>query len=390
MKFIRILFVGILFYGSACLGGETVTVKQLGFQPTEQPAGRCLVAGNAEFRRYGEGGFIKCKDDSLLMFFDRRRGTGDLDKSVMRVRRSRDGGQTWSEGRTVLEDPKESIIQPSLCRMEDGRIGMTFSRISLADTKQAIKQFVASADEGETWTQPVTISDGRCSYMTGTHDRLVKLDNGRMIALVHGKIKVSRPTHLVSYVFTSDNCGKTWINRTPEGLDAPENPFDKHAYGVWEASVVEVAPSRLLLYGRTSTGYIYQSRSQDGGTTWSEATQTDIPNPVAPMRLTKIPETDTLLMIRNPLVDMPSGWHGGARRALAAQVSTDGGETWSRCLQIEMIADQSQWFDYSYLLWDGDMLHLGYRAPARDSFGCSIYYQQFDKSRFLKLVESQD
>jgi hypothetical protein len=338
--------MAMLAMGTTSMGSEAITPADIDCRPTDKPVGRLLVASNKKFKRYGEGSFVKRKDGSLLLFYDRRRESGDLDKSAIAVIRSHDCGTTWSDERTVFEE-----------------------------------------DEGESWSSPVPVSGAEHSYMTGAHDRLVALSDGRLVSLVHAKTRSERPFHLVSFVYTSDNDGGTWKNRTPRGLDVDVHPFALTEYGFWETSVVEVENGRLLLYGRTASGWIYESRSENFGTTWSEPAQTHIPNPLAPMRLSRIPDTGVLLMVRNPLVDMESGWHGGVRRVLAFQTSSNGGRSWSRCRQLEFVTKQRQWFDYPFLLWDDDVLNLGYRAPTEGSFECSIYYQRIPKCKLLELAE---
>lgn len=373
--------------GAAGSGAEVqadkVTAAGLGFEPTETPKGRLLVASSAEFKRVGEGSFIDRKDGGLMLFFDVRRTTGDLDKSFIRVIRSADGGATWDAGRTAVEDANASILQPSLCRLGDGRLGMTYSR--LTDKTHAAKFFAASADEGETWGPPVPLSQGERPYMTGAHDRLIRLASGRLVSLVHGKTPAPKVSHMVSFVYTSNDRGATWVNRTPDGLDVDLKPFAASGeYGFWEPSFVEAAPGRSLLYGRTATGCLYVSRSRDDAAMWSAPEKTALPNPLAPVRLTRVPGTDTLLMFCNPLVDMASGWHGGARNVLAMRASTDGGVTWGPCRLVEFTKDPNQWYDYPLVLWTGDTLHLAYRAPHAKTFECSIYYQRLAKADLVK------
>jgi len=383
------VMLATLTMGATTMASEVITPADIDCSPTDQPVGRLLIASNRDFKRYGEGSFIVGTDGRLLLFYDRRKGSGDLDKSVIAVKQSLDRGKTWSGEKVVFEDEEASVIQPSLCRMANGQMGMTFSRILLADKYKAAKLFTSSADEGESWSTPVPVSGRERSYMTGAHDRLAVVGNGRLISLVHAKTKPRRPHHLVSYVYTSDDHGTTWVNRTPESLDVDLHPFpsSNQEFGFWETSLVELGKGALLLYGRTATGWIYESRSEDSGTTWSKPAKTPIPNPLAPMRLTRVPDTEILLMVRNPLVDMKAGWHGGVRRVLAFQTSSDGGRSWSRCRQLEFVKQTRQWFDYPFLLWDGDLLHLGYRAPMEGSFECSIYYQRIQRSKLLESAE---
>ena len=380
-----LVLLTFLLFPQLSPGDPSVDPSDLEFEPTANPSGRLLVPSSEEFKRVGEGSFIQRKDGAIMLFFDARGRIRDTDTSIIRVIQSTDNGTTWDAPRTVLFDPEASILQPSLCRLGNGRMGMSYSR--LIDRAHAEKYFVSSDDEGQTWSSDMPISKKECTYMTGPHDRLIKLSTGRLVSLIHGKKIVKRPSHLVSYVFTSDDNGDSWINCTPEGLEVDLNPYEKHEYGFWEMSLIEGEGGKALVYGRTATGYLYLSRSGDYGSSWSSPQQTDIPNSLAPVRVTRIPETRTILMFCNPIVDMRSDWHGGPRRVLAVRASTDFGVKWSALRMLEYTTSENRWFDYPFVKWLDDTLHLGYRAPRRDTWEMSLYYQRIPKIRLMRLPE---
>ena len=110
-----------LTMGATTMASEVITPADIDCSPTDQPVGRLLIASNRDFKRYGEGSFIVGTDGRLLLFYDRRKGSGDLDKSVIAVKQSLDRGKTWSGEKVVFEDEDASVIQPSLCRMANGR-----------------------------------------------------------------------------------------------------------------------------------------------------------------------------------------------------------------------------------------------------------------------------
>jgi hypothetical protein len=119
------------------------------------------------------------------------------------------------------------------------------------------------------------------------------------------------------------------------------------------------------MLGRTPNGWLWESRSADNGTTWSMPVKTAVPNPVAPPVLTRVPGTDTLVLIQNPDVDMKSGWHGGPRRALAFRTSTDGGRTWSKPTDLYRSAEEGLWVDYPAIRWIDGNLHMVWRHNYR-------------------------
>jgi hypothetical protein len=322
-----------------------------------------IVPATEEARRNGEASFIPLKDGSLLLLYGAHSKPGDWDRGEIRQIRSRDGGKTWSEPETVFSDHKRSLFQCSLARLPSGDLGLTHS--SLANGTDAIKVFRRSSDEGKTWSEPIVISDKAHAYTTGPWDKLYVLESGRVLALLHCNLKPNTTKQggpLGSYAVYSDDDGKTW-SRSPAAdvLHVADNPHRAHEWGFWEPALVEHAPGKLLMLGRTPNGWFWESRSADNGTTWSMPVKTAVRNPVAPPVLTRVPGSDMLVLIQNPEVDLKSGWHGGPRRALAFRTSTDGGCTWSEPTDLYRATEKDLWVDYPAVRWIDGNLHMVWR-----------------------------
>lgn len=339
-------------------------VRDLGLTPTPTILGQKLaVAPN--WARIGEGSLARLADGTLLLAFDARERGGDMDRSRILAVRSTDEGATWSSEVDLLADAHASILQPSLCILGDGAVGLTYSR--LLGPTQAAKWFRRSSDGGATWSEPVAVSHSESPYVTGAHDRLYRLTSGRLVALAHAKLEPIPPNHgkarLGTYVMISDDDGRTWRCTTPDALRVNvERPGGEH--GLWECALVEHAPDALLLVGRTATGWMWQSRSTDGGLSWATPEQSDLPNPLAPVWLTRQPDGDTLYLVQNLRVDLDSGWHGGRRDCLALRRSDDAGRTWSAPTAVEFTDIAEHWFDYPHGLWlSPTRLLLVYRCP---------------------------
>ena len=340
-----------------------------------------IVPHSKEAARNGEASLIELRDGSLLLMYGAHQKSGDWDCGEIRQMRSRDEGKTWSNPETVFRDPKRSLFQIAFARLANGDIGLTHT--SLANGRDAFKVFRRSMDEGETWSEPIKISDDSQEYTTGPWDKLYVLASGRVVALLHCNMKPDAKKQggpLGVYSVFSDDNGKTWT-RSPlkEVLHVSDNPLKKHEWGFWEPSLVEFSPGKLLMLGRTTTGWLWECRSEDNGSTWSAPVQSTVPNPVAPPVLTRIPDTETLVLIHNPDVKLSDSWHGGERLALAFRTSHDGGKTWSASTDIYRSPDTKLWVDYPAVRWVKGQLHLVWRHIKRRSDtsglgGTSLYH----------------
>jgi lysophospholipase L1-like esterase len=344
-----------------------------------QGTSHVIVPHSREAARNGEASLIELRDGSLLLMYGAHQKGGDWDRGEIRQIRSRDGGKTWSEPATVFHDEHRSLFQVAFARLANGDLGLTHT--SLANGRDAFKVFRRSTDEGKTWSEPLKISDDSHEYTTGPWDKLYVLASGRVIALLHCNLKPDAKKQggpLGSYTVNSDDNGKTWT-RSPsnEVLHVAENPTKKHEWGFWEPSLVETAPGKLLMLGRTTTGWLWESRSEDNGSTWSRPVQSTVANPVAPAVLTRVPGTETLVLIHNPDVKLSDSWHGGARLRLAYRTSHDGGHTWSSAEDIFRAPDAKLWVDYPAARWIKNELHLVWRHienPATAASRTSLYH----------------
>jgi hypothetical protein len=129
--------------------------------------------------RNGEGCFLKI-DNRLWMYYSYRLEGGDEGQSQIVRRYSDDNGQNWSKREIVLKHPKLGYINPALVHLADNKIGLSYAEM-VPHAAKAKRFFMASADGGKNWTNPVRIDNGEYDYNTGTHGRMYVLSNGRII-----------------------------------------------------------------------------------------------------------------------------------------------------------------------------------------------------------------
>jgi sialidase-1 len=261
-----------------------------------------------------------------------RRDSGDI---ALLVRRSEDGGQSWSEPRCVWDDPGNTCGNP--CPVVDRETGtiwllMTWNRgddpepqIIEQTSEDTRRVFVTrSEDDGMTWAEPEEITEDVklqdwTWYATGPGAgiQIEHAPHRHRLVIPCDHIEAGTKARY-SHVIYSDDHGETWVlgGRTPQS-------------GVNECEVVELTGGQLMLnmrnYDRSETTRKV-SISRDGGVTWSAlhpAPELIEPICQASIRRYRWPtEAETgLILFSNPA-------HETDRRRMTVRVSEDEGRSW--------------------------------------------------------------
>ncbi|MBI1368365.1 MAG: hypothetical protein GC162_06890 [Planctomycetes bacterium] len=332
-------------------------------QPGDTDFGTVFTDPVPGFERASEGDMIDLRDGSLLFAYGQWPTYSDDAQGVrLGMRRSTDGGKTWTEPVALMSDPKYDLYHPSLARLGNGELGLSYTKRLPAEPRQqkGEKAFRWSSDEGKTWSDEVLISDGDWQfYQTSAVDRLLVTSSGRLVHPVSRRRIQSKPYLIGTLIYTSDDHGRTWQRRTPD-------PIEEKRRGMFhEADVVEYAPGKLLMLGRTMAGRFYESRSEDNGDSWSEGVPSNIPSAVAPPKLLRDPADGSILLVWNPYVGGGDTHALGPRLILGMWRSRDGGRTWSGYRQLvykpDLITTARNGytgFCYASGLFVGDTLHL--------------------------------
>ena len=136
-----------------------------------------------------------------------------------------------------------------------------------------------------------------------------------------------------------------------------------------EPGVVELADGRLLMIIRTSTGYLYRSWSDDNGTTWSKAEQTDIVSPESPATLKVLPNGRGLLLVWNNNPEAVKNYRA-RRNPMTIAVSRDNGMTWENIRNIEDSPANS--YAYTSIVYVKDSAILTYYDTEQWSKGLAL------------------
>lgn len=280
---------------------------------------------SAEYPRHSEGDIIELKDGTLLLAWSRFTGGGnDASTAHIAAVTSKDGGKTWGEPYVIQENTGgQNVMSLSFLRLNSGKIAMFYLEKNSNSDLQVHYRF--SADEGKTWG-PVQKIPAPAGYNIVNNDRVIQLNNGRIIVPISFSPDIGKPDPLWVFCMYSDDEGKTW-NRTTPDLHCPKR-------GAMEPGVVPLADGRVLMVIRNQMGCIYTSMSKDKGATWSEPIPTDIRSPESPATIKRIPRSKDLLLVWNNNYQSERGM-GGQRSPLTAAISKDNGRNWINVRNIE-------------------------------------------------------
>ncbi len=240
---------------------------------------------------------------------------------------SDDGGRTWSPPVKALDIPGKLDADP--CLLWDGRRLFVYSTtVPMKRTViESSQMYVATSEKGTEWTAPQEIVLP-FAYSVGKRHRVVPLIDGSFAMPISWDLWAQRGTpartegemDLASGVLKSKN-GMEW--RAFGALHTTDRKVTPSSTGgVCEPAVVELRNGELYMLLRTGTNFLYESRSQDNGVTWSDPRPSPLVSHNTPAALWRIEgHTDEIVAIWNhsPLNRYP----------LSVAISSDGGKSWS-------------------------------------------------------------
>jgi len=242
---------------------------------------------------------------------------------------SDDDGKTWSSPIKTMDIPGQFDGDPSV--IIDGKRILVIASTVIPPNKinKSEVWMAVSEDDGHSWSAPTEIETG-FKYFVGKRHIGLKLKDGTLVMPASYDIWAEKGTpaktegemDLKSGVLLSKDGGKTWVPHIELYLFVPKvTPFSTG--GVVEPAIVELANGDLYMLLRTGTEYLYESRSSNGGKTWSTPVQSQLHGhntPASLWRLDSRPEEIIAIWNNSPRDRFP----------LSVAISADGGKTWSR------------------------------------------------------------
>lgn len=288
-------------------------------------------AGTGAYHTYRIPAAVVTADGTVLAFCEGRvGGRGDAGDIDLLVRRSTDGGRTWSETAVLWDDGPNTCGNPApVVDRETGTICLLATWNRGDDTEREIidgtstdtrRVFVIrSDDDGRTWSEPDEITaavkaDDWTWYATGPGNgiQLARGAHAGRLVVPCDHIEFGTKRYFSHAIF-SDDGGATW----QRGASTPQDQVN-------ECAVVERADGTLLLNMRN---YDRSQRtrqiafSDDGGATWRDQRHDPaLVEPICQASLAR--DAGGRLLFSNPASK-------DARTHLTVRLSTDDGATWS-------------------------------------------------------------
>lgn len=242
--------------------------------------------------------------------------------------------ENWSEPFVLHDTENLSDGNPVLYTNPWKRVWLFFVTI-MGDSWNESSIFAKTSDDsGKTWSEPATLRKP-WGWMTKTAP--VHLGGDAILLPLYDERNYN------SMFMVSQDKGKTWKKAG--------KIFTPAFQGNIQPSVVKLADGSLLAYMRASKKdpHIWESRSMDGGMTWTNAIETRFKNPDAAVFLLKLQNGHLVLVFNDSQT---------SRSPLSAALSTDEGKSW--CAQ-KNLEDTPGEFSYPYAAQSDDgIIHVTY------------------------------
>jgi len=303
------------------VGLPMISANLAGAQAASGEVRREAIFSTAPFASAHASTLVELKDGEYLAAWFGGTAEGSPDVAIWSSRRTAQG---WTKPVELAREPKTPSWNPVLFHTRSGRLWLYYKFGPSYTWWTAARRY--SDDEGKTWSPIVHLPAGIYGPI-------------RAKPLVLGDGTIVSGTSVESYlswsawIERSKDDGKTWTRIGPITLPAlresrqEANRASEAGDGIIQPTAVQLEGKHLRLYARSSAsiGRICVADSLDDGLTWSEARETDLPNPNAGIDAVRLRDGRIVLLYNNTR---------SGRTPLTLAVSRDG-EHFTKFLDVE-------------------------------------------------------
>lgn len=274
-------------------------------------------------------------------------GIPDISAYYSRLKK---GSDTWTKAVKLSDDPTRSEQNPLFFLDPDNVLWILYTAQISGNQDTAIVRYRKSLDYGETWGPIETLLEDPNKGIF-IRQPITVMPNGDWLLPVFYCIAKPGEKWVGSYdtsgVMISKDKGKTWSN-----IDVPES------LGCVHMNILMLKDNSLYAIFRSRwADYIYESRSTDGGYTWTKPIATILPNNNSSIQATVLDNGHIALVFNNSsakdakerrvslydeiedessahkeeakiLEGQKNAFWGAPRAPMSLAISTDNGKTW--------------------------------------------------------------
>lgn len=265
------------------------------------------------------------------------------------------GASQWTDVVKLVDDPTRSEQNPILFPVPGGDLWLLYTSQKSGNQDTAVVRRRISRDHGRNWFEPDTMIDDPGTFVRQPVQVLAHGDwlLGTFLCRTTPGVKWVGDNDISEMRISSDQ-GRTWRRVTvPDSL------------GCVHMGAVEAGNGELLALFRSRwADFIHESRSADGGLTWSPCRPTSLPNNNSSIQATRLADGRLALVYNHssaanatdrrhslydeieddepataPVVAAPKparqAFWGAPRAPMTLALSADGGRTWPERIDLE-------------------------------------------------------
>ncbi|WP_421507115.1 sialidase family protein [Erwinia rhapontici] len=263
---------------------ETLTVERNGIIATEGDRQQAMLPSSCPQNHAANLLPLPDGDVLCVWFGGTQEGIADISVWCSRLEK---GSERWSDAVKLSDDPTRSEQNPVLFLDPDNVLWLLYTAQKSGNQDTAIVRYRQSTDFGQSWGPIATLLDQPGTFI---RQPVVVLANGDWLLPVFycrtqpGEKWVGNNDD--SAVKISQDKGKSWHD-----VAVPDST------GCVHMNITLLKDGSLLaLYRSRWADHIYQSRSNDGGQSWSAPQATELPNNNSSIQVTTLANGDLALV----------------------------------------------------------------------------------------------
>ncbi len=290
-------------------------------------------------------------------------GSGEYgDDTAVYGSRLKVGSTQWTAPKVIADTPNRGEGNPVVWQAPDGKVWLFYVNRYGDTWSNARVKVKISEDGAENWSDSFMIN-----FEEGTMARSqpIVLNNGDYLLPMYHETGGDREMSAAS-------TSSYFLRYNPKTKEWTETNRIKSPEGNLQAQVVQISDDYLIAYIRrggdflpTDHGYTLRAESRDGGYTWTDAVDSQFPNPNSAVDFIKLQNGHLLLVYNDNMND---------RTPLTVAVSTDNDKTWP---YKRNIGGGDNTFAYPYAIQSKDgKIHIVYTTNNRTTIMHAVFDEE--------------